>query len=144
MSTTTDYDKHAEDFLKRFNISLKVKRSGNSAPPWKENGKSHGYRYLVTLSRGELGCDYREVKFPFWDSIAAREKGEELTPYGVLACISGDIYYPDTFEEFCSEYGYDADSRKAEATFNRCHEFAIRLREFFATDEEQEALAEIQ
>ena len=144
MSTTTDYDKQATDFLARFKIGMKVNRSGNSAPPWAEKGTQHGYRYLITLYRGELGCDYREVKFPFWDSIAAKQSGEGLKPYSVFACISSDLYCPETFKEFCSEYGYDEDSRKAEATFKRCHKFATKLREFFATNEEREALAEIQ
>ncbi len=41
--------------------------------------------------------------------------GKEPTAYDVLASLT--TYDPDTFEEFCSSYGYDTDSRKAEKTY---------------------------
>ena len=36
--------------------------------------------------------------------------------YSVLACLTK--WDPGTFEDFCGEYGYDTDSRKAEKTYN--------------------------
>jgi hypothetical protein len=62
--------------------------------------------------------------------------------YDVLACISGDTYTPDTFADFCGEFGYETDSIKALQTFRRCSTFAKRLRAFFTTAE-LEQLAEI-
>lgn len=38
------------------------------------------------------------------------------TAYDVLACLTK--YDPNTFEDFCSEFGYDTDSKKAEKTYN--------------------------
>ena len=37
------------------------------------------------------------------------------TPYDVLACLTK--YDPETFEDFCGNFGYDSDSRKALATY---------------------------
>lgn len=37
------------------------------------------------------------------------------TAYDILACMTK--YEPGTFEDFCSEYGYDTDSRSAEKTY---------------------------
>jgi|SRR5581483_1818525 len=37
------------------------------------------------------------------------------TDYDVLTCLTK--YDPGTFDDFCSEYGYDTDSRKAEKTY---------------------------
>ena len=34
------------------------------------------------------------------------------------------------FEDWCSDFGYDADSRKAEKTFKVCEHQAKRLRSF--------------
>lgn len=65
------------------------------------------------------------------------------TPYDVLACISSDVHCPETFADFCAEYGSDEDRRKAEQTFRRASAFARKLRTFF-TDAEQEELSEIQ
>ena len=63
--------------------------------------------------------------------------------YDVLSCISGDARCPQRFSEFCSEYGYDEDSRKAYATWERCLGLAEELRRFFNA-KEIEALQEIQ
>lgn len=40
------------------------------------------------------------------------------TAYDVLTCLTKTD--PGTFEEFCSEFGYDTDSRKAEKTYKAC------------------------
>lgn len=75
--------------------------------------------------------------------IARAETAKHPSAYEVLACISGDANVPDTFEEFCSEYGYESDSIKALQTFRRCSAFAKRLKSFF-TAAELEQLSEIQ
>ena len=128
-------------------------------------GTVHGNHYRVTIGRkahrdatvtSHLGRDGaghearfcghadhpQKLTFSFWDSFNAMQKGESLRPYDVLASIRDDITCPDTFEDFCGEYGYDTDSRKALQIFRRVDRFAQRLRAFFTADE-QEALAEI-
>ena len=37
------------------------------------------------------------------------------TAYDVITCLTK--YHPGTFEDFCSEFGYDTDSKKAEKTY---------------------------
>lgn len=78
-------------------------------------------------------------------SLHARKLAvEALNPsaYDVLACISGDAYTPETFADFCAEYGYETDSIKALQQFRRCDRFAKRLRAFF-TEKELTELSEI-
>lgn len=65
------------------------------------------------------------------------------SPYDVLACISSDVHTPETFKDFCADYGYESDSIKALQTFRRCLAFAKRLKAFF-TEAELEQLSEIQ
>lgn len=76
-----------------------------------------------------------------------KERQATLQPhpsaYDVLACISSDAGCPDTFEDYCAEYGADSDSIRDLQTFRRCSRFAKRLREFF-TETELEELSEIQ
>lgn len=62
--------------------------------------------------------------------------------YDVLACISSDAYTPETFTDFCAEYGYEADSIKALQSYRRRDRFAKRLQAFFTADE-LEQLSEI-
>jgi hypothetical protein len=148
LAPVSSYEQTALDFLVRNGIAFAAKPAKVQTPPaWAEKDRDHGIKYRVTLSRkvrpgGVNPVSARPVSFQFWDSISAREKGEALTAYGVLACISGDVHCPDTFAEFCGEFGYDTDSRKAFATFKRCAALAVRLRAFF-TETERAELSEI-
>lgn len=92
-------------------------------------------------------CDFLKsgasrLTFDFFGSIADAKSGKALTPYSVLACISSDAYTPETFKDWCAEYGDSPDSLKALQTFRRCSAFAKRLRAFF-TPSELEQLSEI-
>ena len=61
--------------------------------------------------------------------IQRRQKVLDGFLYSVLSCVAMDYHCPDTFREFCSEYGYDEDSRKAFKLFNKCLEHSERLKE---------------
>lgn len=75
----------------------------------------------------KLSCNGKSYSFKFGQSIAAGD--ERPSMYDVLACMTK--YDPGTFENFCSEYGYDTDSRKAEKTYKAvCKEFAAMERLF--------------
>lgn len=76
------------------------------------------------------------------DSVKVELSDSRPSAYDVLACISGDACTPETFADFCAEYGYETDSIKALQTFRRVDRFAKRLRAFFTESELQE-LAEI-
>jgi len=64
------------------------------------------------------------------------------TAYDALACISSSGYCETDFAAWCAEFGYDTDSRRAEAQHRECMALALKMRQFF-TAEELEALAEI-
>lgn len=61
-------------------------------------------------------------------------------PYSVLACL--DSYCPATFDDFCAEYGFDSDSRRAFRSWEATRDLWLRQRAFF-TDAELTELAEI-
>lgn len=65
---------------------------------------------------------------------------KEPTNYDILACL--DLVYEDSLEDWCSSYGYDADSRKAEGIYKKCLEQDRRLRRMFDR-KELEMLVEI-
>ena len=48
---------------------------------------------------------------------------------GILSCLIMDADGADalTFEEWCSDFGYDTDSRKAERIFNECRRISVLL-----------------
>jgi len=147
-----EYDEQAGTFLNENGIKIRITHKGDRCPPWgptdkrthrygsecQECGAVHGDRYRVTMWKPSKS----RISFDFWGSYADREKHEHPRAYDVLACISGDVYAPESFHEFCSDYGYNEDSRQAFNTWKRVDRLARRLRAFL-TETEQAAIAEI-
>ena len=68
----------------------------------------------------------------------------ERTPpsdYSILACLT--TYDPGTFEDFCGDFEYDTDSRKAERTYFAVQKEYQNLRSMFS-ESELVLMAEIQ
>ncbi len=63
------------------------------------------------------------------------------TAYDVLACVQK--YNPGTFEDFCDEFGYDTDSKKADKTYNGVVQEYLQICGLFV-ENEMEELREIQ
>lgn len=130
-----EYHQQADAFLAAHGITFRAVLSNTKTPNWESKG--HCNHYKITLAgKG------RKVTFDFFDSINNTEKGGNLVAYVVLSCISGDVNCPETFEDFCGEFGFDADSIKALKTFKDCNALAKKLRKFF-TENEIEELQEI-
>jgi hypothetical protein len=84
----------------------------NSTPPW-DDGKWQGYAYKVGLR-----YDGRQMTVPFYCGVMHSWP----TTRDVVECLASDVFcfdrdYVRDFEDFCSDLGYDPDSRKAEATY---------------------------
>jgi hypothetical protein len=58
------------------------------------------------------------------------------TNYDILACLTK--YNPGTFENFCSDFGYDTDSKKAEKTYNAVKDEWLNISRIFNDSELQE------
>lgn len=63
------------------------------------------------------------------------------TEYDILACL--ETYVPNTFDDFCDEFGYDNDSISALNTYLACQKQWSKLCKIF-TEEQIEALQKIQ
>lgn len=63
------------------------------------------------------------------------------TMYDILVCLTK--YDPDSFENFCSEYGYDTMSDKAEKTYNAVYDEWLNVSRLF-NEEQLEVLQLIQ
>jgi len=138
----SDYEIQARDFLKKWGIKFSVRKTNSGkCPLFCDDSKHiHGDEHRIKLVRHLTG---KRLEFPFWNSLNDSQKGKEPTCYDVLACISSDLHCPETFEEFCSEYGDNTDSRKALALFRRCDSFGRKLRAFFDNEEMQADLQNI-
>jgi hypothetical protein len=89
--------------------------------------------------------------------VVLKSKGKQLTTFfsmglgltrepeteNVLDCLASDASgyeNAQSFEDWCSEYGYDTDSRKAEKTFNIIAKQAKQLERFLGSRETYEKL----
>jgi hypothetical protein len=73
------------------------------------------------------------VRMSVYFSKGSGHKGAEPTAEEVLDCMASDaagVENAQSFDDWCSEYGYDTDSRKALRTFNTCKRQGERLRRF--------------
>lgn len=80
----------------------------------------------------------REYVFKFGQSIA--NSGKTPTPYNVLACLTKNN--PGDFENFCGEFGYESDSRKAFKVYKGVKREWKNIERLFS-DKEIERLQEI-
>ena len=105
-TTTANYQQQASDFAVKHNVKLIIKE-----PTY---GKHFSYekqsRYIFRCTLKRNGKSY---SFDFGQSIASGYT--KPTMYDVLTCLQK--YDVGTFEDFCSEFGYDTDSRAAERTY---------------------------
>jgi hypothetical protein len=127
-----EYDVQVEKFLKDTNTTFKVKYFDYG--PYFNNDKESREIYKITL-RNPRGGSYT---FKFGQSIA--NQGQEPTPYSVLACLQK--YDVGSFEDFCKEFGYVEDSRKAEKIYKGVLKEYNAVNRLF-TEDEIKVLAEI-
>ena len=143
-----EYEKQANDFLKSTGTTLNVefKQHGKHFPDDTEKRDI----YTVTLKRGQ-----RKYKFNFGqctnDSITpeyrkqikhlkAQLKKIAPSPYDILAALQS--HEVGTFENFCGDFGYDNDSRKAEGIYKAVLDEYNNLKMLYS-DSELEKLQEI-
>lgn len=79
---------------------------------------------------------------PYFTGYGCRDGGGEPKLSGVLECLILDASTGDqSFEDFCSDFGYDTDSRRAERTWEACVDVRDRLM-ILLGDEYESALSD--
>lgn len=90
--------------------------------------------FHCTISRGS-----KSYEFWYSQGEAHKEKPEFLESFSSL--LQDAHGYQDDFSEWCAEYGYDDDSRKAYAIWEACNETRVHLLNMM-TAEEMEIIAD--
>jgi hypothetical protein len=86
-----------------------------SANPW-----------TVTLKNGR-----RRLTVPFFTGLAITD----ISAADVLECLASDASAgEETFSEFCSNMGYDTDSRRAHKAWTECQRIGVKLRRFLGRE----------
>jgi len=115
-----NYQEQANKFAALHNITLNI----NSCDYKQHFADDKECRYVFNCT---LKCNNKKYTFNFGQSIAAVDT--EPTMYDVLTCL--EKYEVGTFDDFCSNYGYDNDSIKAHKTYKAvAREYKNMLRVF--------------
>ncbi len=93
------------------------------------------------LNSSNLKLIVRHLDYSFNPACDTIHKPIEPTAYSILSCLQK--YDVGSFENFCSDFGYNTDSRKAEKTYYAVEKEYMQLSSLF-TEEEMEKLQEIQ
>ena len=104
-----------------------------------EDTQKKGCTY--TMNGNAITGNYKVLDIAKYSSWLKLKKGTAPTAYDILACLTK--YDPYTFEDFCSEYGYDTDSRRAKKTYKAVQKEYNSLAAMYS-DLEMELMAEIQ
>lgn len=115
-----NYQKQAQDFATKHGIELII--NSHEYKKHFQDDKQERYVFNCTLK-----CNGKRFTFDFGQSIQAG--GAEPTMYDVLTCL--EKYEVGTFDDFCSNYGYDNDSIKAHKVYKAvAREYKNMLRVF--------------
>jgi hypothetical protein len=136
-----EYHKQAEDFLAKYGIAFSAHCTGyeqSRVLPTRRN-----YVYCATFERFDKKTQRMiSVSFDFHGCFAHYESNKKHLPaYYVVSSLTK--YNPGMFSDFCFEYDYDEDSRKAFSTYEDVCEEWKKVSSFFSAAEIEE-MQEIQ
>ena len=94
--------------------------------------------YTCIFSRRIKPC--KDLFLTFGQSISNTARKVHPTSYDLICCLTKED--PESFEDFCSNYGYDDDSRKAYKIYEDVRAEWYKVKAFF-TQKELELLKEI-
>lgn len=111
------------------------------AYPWDE--KTPKQHYIVSIPGIQKSFDYYCKTKPVYGSKKPVEKQgfDTSEALSFLGCIFGDAECGDMhFSDFCFDFGYDEDSRKAFQTWEACAETGRKLRALFSRSQMESIL----
>ncbi len=111
--------------MKKVNVIAEygVKTDWDKLDEWQQ--KAHPYTV-------KLKYDDRQMTIPFFMGSALTH---EPTDEDVMICLIADYSVTDeTFEEFCANFGYDEDSRKAEKIYKQCVRNGKKIKKLLGPD----------
>ena len=107
------------------NIRIKSVHTGEDNPDFPNSDS-----WKVTLYFGK-----RQLTVPFYKGFGHQGRPPSVTE--VLSCLISDaqsVANAVDFEDWCADFGYDTDSRKAERTYKECVKIAGKLHKFLGDE----------
>lgn len=114
--------------LQKFCAENKIRAKVESAddnPNMDAKDKRSMNHYRVTLRRGD-----RRMTVPFSTGMGWTREPDAADVLNCLISDASGFLSACDFEDWCSEYGYDTDSRRAERTFKLIDKQTTKVRNF--------------
>lgn len=108
-------------------VSLKATYQGRDKMNQKDRFPMN--KWTVTLTYQE-----REFSFPFHMGVGIQHGPTAESVLGNLCMNASSIENVRSFEEWAGDFGYDEDSRKAEATYHACWQEARQTKALLGSD----------
>jgi hypothetical protein len=118
------------DFIRSARITMTADRADDN-PHMQDSHEMDHWRCILRAN----GDQRRRLTVPF--SMGRGHNGAAPELADVLDCLASDsagLENARDFEDWCGEYGYDTDSRKAERTYRTVQRQAKKLRAFLGDD----------
>lgn len=104
--------------------NLKTVYIGEKAAPWSGNTPNYNH-HRITVKYLPTG---KQTGFNFWCSLVHPRIESKYDIMNAFRCFVDDcLGGSESFEDFCSEFGYDTDSRKAYNTWKECRRSKEKL-----------------
>ena len=111
-------------------ITAKLIENGVNFPNTGDKTLHNKFRVKVTTNQGSASFDFYDSMHNYTKGITTLSDGELLS---TLECFLSDaVAANDSFEGFCSNFGYDTDSRSAERVYKACQKSLKKAERIFA------------
>jgi hypothetical protein len=116
-----------------FAVSASLVSSGVPFP-YEKNSRPQHNKYRVSVV-----CNNIRRSFSYFDSVAnymanKKELSESDLKEAFYCFVSDSVSGENSFEDFCSEFGYDSDSRTAEKIWRACGRSYGKLKSLLPPD----------
>lgn len=105
--------KTMKEFVKENNIRINVEYADRNPNMSDDDWSRSAFHYKTVLKRKN-----KQMTVYFSKGSALTEEPTVEEVLNSIAMDSVSYLNGDSFEDFCSEFGYDTDSRRAEKTYN--------------------------
>jgi hypothetical protein len=119
---------NTRDFVSQHDIRATVKPADHNPNMNGEEWATSANHWLVTLR-----LEKRSMRVPF-STGAALSEPDAADVLDSLASDALGVEYSRDFEDWCTEYGYDTDSRRAHRTYALCIRQGAKLQHLLGID----------
>jgi hypothetical protein len=120
----SEYEKQALIFCIKYDTEIKVDFLKKDFYFQDDKEKRNIYQFIIKRNN-------KSYSSTFGDSIHNTKENKKIpSKYDILTAI--EKYDPIDFNDFCANYGYDTDSRKAYSIYEKCKEQAKAINDIFS------------